>query len=83
MADQRLMMRITHANGEYTEVTLAKRHSASWRMGMNDVPPRVQFEEALNQSVNSELMPTITFYYETEKWDWVDPNLNATHEVIP
>lgn len=83
MADQRLMMRITHQNGKYEEVVLAKRMGGVWIMCMRDKDPRTLFEEALNQVVVEELMPTITFYYESEKWDWIDPNLNATHEVIP
>ena len=82
MADQRLMMRITHKNGKSREVVLAKRIGAVWVMGMNDQAPRNHFQEALNQIVVDDLMPEITFYYESEKWDWIDPNLNATHEVL-
>ena len=83
MADQRLIMRITHASGKYDEVVLAKRIGATWVMGMNDEVPRNKFADALNQMVTDEMMPTITFSYESEKWDWIDPDLNATHEVTP
>jgi hypothetical protein len=77
------MMRITHKNGKYEEVVLAKRMGGVWIMCMRDKAPRIQFEEALNQVVVDELMPEITFFYESEKWDWIDPDLAATHEVTP
>ena len=78
MADQRLMMRITHPSGESEEVVLAKRTGATWSMGMNDQAPRNLFGEALNQVVVDEMMPVISFYYESEKWDWIDPDICAT-----
>ncbi len=88
MVDQRLIMRLTHNSGKYTDVVLGLRQGTHWTIVRDNNMARIQFEEALNQMVLNEvvsdvLMPKITFYYESEKWDWVDPSLDATHEVIP